>query len=101
MMFSPIHGLCSEAQVRGLYPQMSLPETLTLANTPGAWYPIITEDAPDGPAIPQYRFEGGALVIGWTPRPLNTEPVLARLKLQIQVALRYGCSRESIVTLLD
>jgi len=101
MMFSPLYGLCSEVQVRGFYPQTSLPETLTPANTLGTWYPVVTEDAPDGPAIPQYRFEGGALVIGWTPRPFNPELALAQLKLQLQVALHYGCSRESIVTLLD
>jgi len=101
MMFSPEYGLCSEAQVRGCYPQISLPEILLPSNVPGAWYPVITEDGPDGPTIPQYRFEAGALVIGRVPRQLDPAPVLAQLKLQIQAALRYGCSRESIVTLLD
>lgn len=100
MIFSPTYGLCSDAEVRAVYPNLSLPEELHPALLPDSWFSVTTEDAPDYYAVPQYRFEGGALVIGWAARPAPPG-LLGHLRRQIQHALRSGISREAIVALLD
>lgn len=100
MIFSPTHGLCSDAEVRAVYPNLSLPEELHPALLPDTWFPVVVEDAPDYYAIPQYRFENRKLIIGWSARPAP-RGLLEHLRSQIQHALRSGISREAIVTLLD